>query len=87
MGRTRTKVKKSVPVVSTTSDTSRPIPSISSLLEKAQQLIIQCDYDLARMFVKRVLDREPAHVEGREMMGVVLLETGQTDEARSVSDD
>jgi hypothetical protein len=38
------------------------------------------------MFVKRILDREPAHAEAREMMGVVLLETGEIDEARSVSD-
>jgi len=36
------------------------------------------------MFVKRILDREPAHVEAREMMGVVLLETGEIDEARSM---
>jgi len=38
------------------------------------------------MFVKRVLDREPTHADAREMMGVVLLETGEIDEARSVSD-
>jgi hypothetical protein len=38
------------------------------------------------MFIKRILDREPTHVEAREMMGVVLLETGQIDDAISVSD-
>jgi hypothetical protein len=87
MGRTRTKTKKSIPVVSSASESSvKSAPSILSLLEKAQELIIQCDYDLARMFVKRILDREPAHAEAREMMGVVLLETGEIDEARSVSD-
>ncbi|KIM84821.1 hypothetical protein PILCRDRAFT_817621 [Piloderma croceum F 1598] len=85
MGRTRTKTKKSVPVVSSASESpSKSAPSIPSLLEKAQELIIQCDYDLARMFVKRILDREPAHVEAREMMGIVLLETGQIDDARSM---
>jgi len=86
MGRTRTKTKKSIPVVSSASESpSKSAPSISSLIEKAQELIIQCDYDLARMFVKRILDREPAHAEAREMMGVVLLETGEIDDARSVS--
>ena len=85
MGRTRTKTKKSIPVVSSASDSPKnSAPSISALLEKTQELIIQCDYKLARMFAKRVLDREPAHPEAREMLGVVLLETGDIDEARSV---
>jgi hypothetical protein len=87
MGRTRTKTKKTIPVVSAASEPpSKSLPTIPSLLEKAQELIIQCDYDLAGMFVKRVLDREPVHAEAREMMGVVLLETGEIDEAKSVSD-
>ena len=87
MGRTRTKTKKTTPVVSAASESPlKSIPTIPSLLEKAQELIIQCDYDLARMFVKRVLDREPVHAEAREMMGVVLLETGETAEAKLVSD-
>lgn len=86
MGRTRTKTKKTIPVVSAISDSSKnSIPSIPALLEKAQELIIQCNYELARMFVKRVLDREPTHAEAREMLGVVLLEIGEIDDARSVS--
>jgi Flp pilus assembly protein TadD len=87
MGRTRTKTKKPVPVISSPHESpTKSAPSIPSLLSKAQELIVQCDYDLARMFVKRVLDYEPVHAEAREMMGVVLLETGEIDEARSVSD-
>lgn len=86
MGRTRTKSKKTVPVVSSASESSqKSAPSIPGLLEKAQELIVQCNYELAQMFVKRVLDREPVHAEAREMLGVVLLETGEIDEARSVS--
>lgn len=86
MGRTRTKTKKTVPIVSSASDSaSKSAPAISALLEKAQELIVQCDYNLAQMFVKRILDREPAHVEARETMGVILLETGEVDDARSVS--
>ena len=86
MGRTRTKTKKTTPVSAASESPLKSIPTIPSLLEKAQELIIQCDYDLARMFVKRVLDREPVHAEAREMMGVVLLETGETAEAKLVSD-
>lgn len=86
MGRTRTKTKKTIPVVSTASDSaSKATPSVPALLEKAQELIVQCDYTLAHMFVKRILHREPEHAEAREMMGVILLETGEVDDARSVS--
>lgn len=88
MGRIRTKTKKTVPVVSSASDTpskSTSTPTIPALLEKAQELIIQCDYGLARLFIKRVLDREPAHVDAREMMGIILLEMGEINDARSVS--
>lgn len=80
MGRTRTKTKKNIQTTSSTSP-----PSIPSLLEKAQELIIQCDYELAQKFVQRVIDKEPTNVEAREMMGVVLLEMGEIDSARSVS--
>ncbi|KAF7966534.1 hypothetical protein HWV62_38058 [Athelia sp. TMB] len=85
MGRTRTKTKKTVPVVSNVTDSaSKSTPTIPALIEKAQELIVQCDYGLAHMFMKRILDREPAHAEAREMMGVILLETGEIDDARSM---
>lgn len=86
MGRTRTKTKKTAPVVSNASDSaSKDAPTIPALLEKAQELVVQCEYNLAHMFVKRILHREPAHKEAREMMGVILLEMGEVDDARSVS--
>lgn len=78
MGRTRTRAKNHGPAVSSA-------PSISSLLEKAQELIIQCDYELAQRFIQRVIDKEPTNVEAREMMGVVLLEMGEVKDARLVS--
>ena len=78
MGRTRIKTKKNGPAVSSA-------PSIPSLLEKAQELIIQCDYELAQRFVQRVIDKEPTNVQAREMMGVVMLEMGEIKDARSVS--
>ena len=60
-------------------------PPIASLVEKAQSLIVQCDYELAKRFVHRVLEREPNHAEAKDMLGVVQLETGELDEARIVS--
>lgn len=84
MGRARTKTKKSKPVI--TENTSEPPqpPSVSALLEKAQTLIVQYDYNLAERFVKRVLEREPQNVEAIEMLGVVQLETGELDSAKQV---
>lgn len=78
MGRTRTRARNHGPAVSSA-------PSIPSLLEKAQELIIQCDYELAQRFIQRVIDKEPTNVEAREMMGVVLLEMGEVKDARLVS--
>lgn len=59
-------------------------PPVSSLLEKAQSLIVQCDYPLAERFIKRILEREPLNIEAREMLAAVLLETGELDAAKQV---
>ncbi|KAI0707353.1 TPR-like protein [Earliella scabrosa] len=78
MGRTRPKTRKIKPVVTqNTAEEPPPPPPISALLEKAQALIVQCDYDLAGRFARRVLEREPDNVEAKEMLGVVQLETGE----------
>ncbi|KAG2122774.1 hypothetical protein DEU56DRAFT_69287 [Suillus clintonianus] len=90
MGRTRTKAKKSALNVtnSSQSSSSSATPAISAILDKAQVLIVQCDFPLARKFIERVLAREDGSVneknQAREMMGVVLLETGEVDEAREL---
>ncbi|TCD69341.1 hypothetical protein EIP91_007897 [Steccherinum ochraceum] len=82
MGRTRTKTRKAKPLVTANTSEAAEPPSIPALLQKAQSLIVQCDYDMARMFVQRILEREPKSAEAREMLGVVLLETGEIDAAR-----
>ncbi|KAF8071895.1 hypothetical protein FPV67DRAFT_1483083 [Lyophyllum atratum] len=84
MGRTRAKKKAA------SKATDPPVqhaatqnaPSIVSLLEKAQSLIVQCDYDLAQRFIRRVLEQQPSNAEAKEMLGVSLLETGDIDAAK-----
>ncbi|KAI0091282.1 hypothetical protein BDY19DRAFT_934916 [Irpex rosettiformis] len=84
MGRTRTKAKKiKSAITENTSEPSQP-PPVSSLLAKAQALVVQCDYPLAERFIKRVLEREPNNAEAREMHAVVLLETGELDTAKQI---
>ncbi|KAH9960847.1 hypothetical protein BC827DRAFT_1260642 [Russula dissimulans] len=85
MGRTRPKTRKARPPASDLTETHREKnsePSIEALLQKAQELIVQCDYDLAGKFVERVLQRAPHNVEAKEILGVVQLETGLLDAAK-----
>ena len=84
MGRIRTKTRKAKTIVTASTAADSMGPPISSLLEKAQTLIVQCDYDLAGRFVQRILEREPHNAEAREMLGVVQLETGNLDSAKTV---
>jgi hypothetical protein len=87
MGRTRPKTRKARPPASELTETLRENksePTVEALLEKAQELIVQCDYDLAGKFVERVLKRAPDNVEGKEILGVVQLETGLLDAAKQV---
>lgn len=85
MGRSRTKTRKSAHIVTKNiAEEPKAAPSITSLLEKGQTLIVQCDYELAGRFVQRVLEREPHHAQAKEMMGVIQLETGELDAAKLV---
>jgi len=89
MGRTRTRSKnqRHIPTKTTTtesSSSSSTTPSVPALINKAQSIIEQCDYDLADQFIQRILQRSPKNVEAREMLGVVQLELGQVQEARKV---
>jgi hypothetical protein len=84
MGRTRPKTRKAPLLAAQLTETSRE-PTVEALLEKAQELIVQCDYDLAGRFVERLLQRSPDNAEAKEMLGVVQLETGLLDKAKQVS--
>ena len=86
MGRARNKrkaiSKATEPPVQHTNSKS---PSVASLLEKAQSLIVQSDYDLAQRFIRRILEQQPDNAEAKEMLGVVLLELGEIGGAKEVS--
>ncbi|KAJ2914070.1 hypothetical protein MD484_g6335, partial [Candolleomyces efflorescens] len=81
MGRTKPK-KKVLSKAQQPTNVAKEEPSISALLEKAQALIVQCDYELASKFVQRILERDPSNVEAKEMLGVALLETGEIEQAK-----
>ncbi|KAL0954894.1 hypothetical protein HGRIS_003827 [Hohenbuehelia grisea] len=82
MGRLRTKKKVATKATDpplqphNASPSKTEPPSVQSLLEKAESLIEQCDYELASRFARRVLEQEPTNVAAKEMLGVSLLETG-----------
>ena len=80
MGRTRVKTKKQL--VTSNGEVSQP--SLESLFAKAQTLLTQCDYDLAQKFALRILERSPANVEAKEMLGITQLEKSQLQQARKV---
>ncbi|KAH9037791.1 hypothetical protein EDB85DRAFT_2132319 [Lactarius pseudohatsudake] len=85
MGRIRTKNRKARPPIDDLAERQgekKSEPTIEALLEKAQELIVQCDYDLAGRFIDRVLKRAPDNAEAKEMLGVVQLETGLLDAAK-----
>jgi Flp pilus assembly protein TadD len=88
MGRTRNKKKvvskATEPPIQHTISTTSKSPSIAALVEKAQSLIEQCDYDLAHRFIRRILDQQPTNVEAKEMLGVLLLEIGEISGAKEV---
>ena len=87
MGRTRPKNRKARPPIDDPAERDgkeRSEPTLEALLEKAQELIVQCDYDLAGRFIDRVLKRTPDNAVAKEMLGVVQLETGILDAAKQV---
>ncbi|KDR76250.1 hypothetical protein GALMADRAFT_210892 [Galerina marginata CBS 339.88] len=84
MGRTRTKKKAQSKATDTPVQHAAESkgPSTASLLEKAQSLIVQCDYELALRFIRRILDQDAKNGEAKEMLGVALLETGEIEAAK-----
>ncbi|KAF9514937.1 hypothetical protein BS47DRAFT_1376401 [Hydnum rufescens UP504] len=68
------KSKKNVP---------QPLPT-PALVNKAQSLMGEMNYELARRFIQRILEIEPNHVEAREMLGIIEIEEGNVDDARTL---
>ncbi|KAI0833481.1 hypothetical protein BC628DRAFT_1406501 [Trametes gibbosa] len=82
MGRTRTKTRKAKQMVTEHAAEHVVPPPIPQLLEKAQELIVRCEYELAGRFANRVLEREPGNVEAKEMLGITQLEMGELEAAK-----
>ncbi|KIJ54713.1 hypothetical protein M422DRAFT_240793 [Sphaerobolus stellatus SS14] len=86
MGRTKTKklLQKSTTATKAEASTSpaKASPSIQSIYEKAQELVVQCNYDLAHKFLLRVLEQDANHTAARELLGEVQLEMGELDAAK-----
>lgn len=78
----RTKTKKAAIV--STSLAPPPPPTTTSLIAKAQDLITQCDYDLALRFIRRALDQEPTNPDAREVLGIIEIERGELENAQKV---
>lgn len=87
MGRTKLKKVLQKTTAAHRTETAIPVkalPLTSSIYEKAQGLVVQCNYDLAQKFLLRVLEQEPGHTGARELLGEVLLEVGDIDAAKQV---
>jgi hypothetical protein len=86
MGRTKTAAEtKGLRNTSPTRTTPMSEPSVQALLAKAQSLMGEMDFELARRFVARILEIESNHFEAREMLGIMEAEGGNIDAARTVS--
>ncbi|KAF8340566.1 TPR-like protein [Cantharellus anzutake] len=66
----------------TTRSLQKAPPSIPDLLGSAQSLMDQMNFESARRFVDRILERDPANSKGREMLGLIEIEDGNIDAAR-----
>ncbi|KAJ7158752.1 hypothetical protein C8R46DRAFT_1290825 [Mycena filopes] len=83
MTRTKTKKKSTARVPEPTSTPLSTAPSIPALIEKAQSLIVQCDYELAQRFITRILEQQPSNAQAKEMLGVAQLEMGEIEAAKA----
>ncbi|CAK9779955.1 hypothetical protein CC85DRAFT_287636 [Cutaneotrichosporon oleaginosum] len=80
MGRTNKKAaRKPAKKEKATSATATDVPS---LLDKANVLLAQSNFELAIKFLERALELEPANPEARELAGVAELEGGDVDRGR-----
>lgn len=85
----KTKTGRAVPqnkaATTKAASTSKPAPSIPALLTKVQELLTQCNYELALKFLQRILTQEPRNHEALGYLGIVQIETGELESAKEVS--
>lgn len=58
------------------------VHSIERLLDKAEELIDEFNFDLAQKFCQRALETEPDNVRALEVSASMLMELGQTESAK-----
>ena len=58
--------------------------SATQLLDKADEYINSCNYELARKFCQRVFDVEQDNIRALETLGFVELQSGDYEQARLV---
>jgi len=56
----------------------------NALLERAQALVEQCEYETAAKFCRRAVDQEPTNVDALEMLATISLELGDPEKADDV---
>lgn len=56
----------------------------ADLLEKAKSFLDRFEFDLATQFCKRALDMEPQNAQAMECLGLIDMEKGDLENARSV---
>lgn len=55
-----------------------------ALLVRAEELLGSCDFELARRFVERALERRPSDAKALELLATIELEFDQSDSAKEV---
>ena len=58
---------------------------MAKLLEQAQSLLEQCEYEAAAKFCQRAVDQAPANTEALELLATISLELGDVERAEAVS--
>ncbi|GMK57142.1 hypothetical protein CspeluHIS016_0309820 [Cutaneotrichosporon spelunceum] len=81
MGSTKKKAARKPAKKEKTASTSAT--DVPSLLDKANVLLAQSNFELALKFLERALELEPGNLEARELSGVAELEGGDVERGRA----
>lgn len=57
---------------------------VPKLLAKCEELVGRFQYDLAIKFCERILEHEPQQLDALQMKATILIDAGETDQAKEV---